>query len=62
MLLRGRPDGGRSWLGVLYRLPPTRLAACVECAICAAQERRSPLATSQLWTLKGTVMGRFAAR
>jgi hypothetical protein len=26
----------------------------------AAQKRRSPLATSQLWTLKGTVMGRFA--
>jgi hypothetical protein len=63
MLLRGRPDRRSTLAG--RSLPttadsPGRIWQVLDHV--AAQQRRSALATSQLWTLKGTVMDRFAPR
>jgi hypothetical protein len=62
MLLRDRAEGRSILAG---RLPttvdsPSRLWQVLDHV--AARERRSALVTSQLWTLKVTVMGRFAPR
>jgi predicted site-specific integrase-resolvase len=63
MLLRDRADGRSILAG--SSLPatvdsPSRLRQVLDHV--AARQRRSALVTSQLWTLKGTGMGRFASR
>ena len=63
MLLRDRADGRSMLAG--RSLPATVDSSSRLCQVLdhvTARERRSALVTSQLWTLKGTVMGRFAPR